>query len=185
MPGVKIIERYAFYDCKALTDVECGKLEIIGKFAFKCCNSLRSINLLSAKIVENGAFTECTALKNVEFVLRDTIDALLLEEWRNDMKDKLGVIDQSLSNTPAGDVLFDVGGKALTVQLWIRSVLRTIVRYKSQHRSYVNEAATTLQSYLPNDIVFKNVFPFLELPSYTFEGEDMQRKRKRGDVQMH
>eukprot|EP00984_Skeletonema_dohrnii_P008486 scaffold3125_cov118-Skeletonema_dohrnii-CCMP3373.AAC.4 len=105
-------------------------------------------------------------------VLRDTIAALLLEEWRNDMKDKLGAIDRSLPTAPVGDGLLDVGEKAEAVHLWIRSVLRNIIGYKAQHRSYLNEAATTLQSCLPNDIVMKNVLPFLKLPSYTFEGED-------------
>ena len=29
MPGVKTVEQGAFFGCEALTDVECGKLEII------------------------------------------------------------------------------------------------------------------------------------------------------------
>eukprot|EP00985_Skeletonema_marinoi_P029009 scaffold26478_cov121-Skeletonema_marinoi.AAC.5 len=235
MPGVEVVEGWAFYDCEVLTYVECEKLERIGNYAFYLCISLRSINLPSAKIVEVSAFNNCTALPNIKFgkelesigngafwgctsleritiplkegiitadgifqgckklvrvdlvegeVLRDTIAALLLEEWRNDMNDKLGAINQSLPTTPAGDGLFDVGGKAQAVQLWISSVLSTIVQYKARHRSYLNEAAATLQPFLPNeaattlqlalpnDIVLNNVLPFLELPSFTFEGED-------------
>ena len=34
MPGVKIVERKAFYWCDALTDIECNELEIIGRGAF-------------------------------------------------------------------------------------------------------------------------------------------------------
>eukprot|EP00985_Skeletonema_marinoi_P014523 scaffold7364_cov73-Skeletonema_marinoi.AAC.3 len=223
MPGVEVVEEYAFYFCKALTVVECDKLERIGRSAFAFSTSLGSINLPSAKIIGDGAFNYCKALKNVKFgkelesiswgafsrctsleriaiplkegmitadnifqgckklvrvdlvegeVLRDTIAALLLEEWRNDMKDKLVAIDQSLPTTPAGDDFYDVGGKAQTVQLWISSVLSTIVQDKAQHRSYLNEAATTLQLASPNDVVIENVLPFLELPLYTFEGED-------------
>jgi hypothetical protein len=67
MPGVKVVDRRAFYYCKALTDVECGKLEIIRHRAFMRCESLTIINLPSAKIVERRAFAGCTALTNVEF----------------------------------------------------------------------------------------------------------------------
>ncbi|KAK1737814.1 hypothetical protein QTG54_011586 [Skeletonema marinoi] len=67
MPGVKIVEGCAFYECDALTDVECGKLEIIKEQAFFRCRSLRSINLPSARIVEENAFTYCQALTDVKF----------------------------------------------------------------------------------------------------------------------
>ncbi len=67
MPGVKIVESMAFYHCKAMTDVECGKLEIIGKEAFNSCKSLRSINLPSARIIELAAFFGCKALMDAKF----------------------------------------------------------------------------------------------------------------------
>eukprot|EP00985_Skeletonema_marinoi_P023731 scaffold15942_cov74-Skeletonema_marinoi.AAC.7 len=89
------------------------------------------------------------------------------------MNEEINAINQSLPTTPAGsDDVDDVGGKAEAVQLWIRSVLRKTIHYKAQHQHLLNEAATTLQHALPSDIVIKNVLPFLELPSYTFEGED-------------
>eukprot|EP00984_Skeletonema_dohrnii_P009048 scaffold3398_cov84-Skeletonema_dohrnii-CCMP3373.AAC.3 len=232
---VKTVKEWAFARCpslrivimrgvEALTDVECGKLEIIKESAFAGCKSLRSIDLPSAKIVEvcvfsrcksltsvifgkelerigRASFYECTSLQRIAIplkdgmiaadntfrgckslkqvnlvegaVLRDTIDALLLEEWRNDMKDKVDAINQSLPDTPAGSCYnFEVGGKAQAVRMWIRTVLRKIIHCKAQHRIYLNEAAAALQLDLPNDIVNKNVLPFLELPSYTFEGED-------------
>ncbi|KAK1737702.1 hypothetical protein QTG54_011474 [Skeletonema marinoi] len=87
-------------------------------------------------------------------------------------------IDQILPNTSAGDG-DDVGGKALAIRMWISSVLRKIIRYKAQHHSLLNEAATTLQHALPQDIMMNNVLPFLELPSFTFEGGDTKRKRKK------
>eukprot|EP00984_Skeletonema_dohrnii_P039099 scaffold43094_cov272-Skeletonema_dohrnii-CCMP3373.AAC.1 len=48
MPGVEVVEEDAFIDCPALTDIECGKLEIIKFQAFADCTSLMSINLTSA-----------------------------------------------------------------------------------------------------------------------------------------
>ena len=67
MPGVKIVELFAFDGCTALTDVECGMLEDIGLDAFMECKSLRSINLPSAMIVDESAFDGCTALTDVKF----------------------------------------------------------------------------------------------------------------------
>ena len=94
-----------------------------------------------------------------------------MEEWKNDMNEEIDAISQILPNTSAGE-WNDPGGKAQEIRTWIRSVLRKIVRYKAHHRRYLNEAATTLHSALPNDIILKNVLPFLELPSHTFDGED-------------
>ena len=66
MPGVTIVEEYAFYGT-ALTDVECGKLERIEEAAFENCTSLRTINLPSAEIVEYNAFRNCIDLTGVKF----------------------------------------------------------------------------------------------------------------------
>eukprot|EP00984_Skeletonema_dohrnii_P007520 scaffold2735_cov75-Skeletonema_dohrnii-CCMP3373.AAC.5 len=232
MRGVEVVEGEAFYECDALTDVECDKLERIGVGAFNCCKSLTKIILPSAKIVEECAFSNCTALTKVKFgkelesigwrafgrctsleritiplkdgmitydnifrrckkmkhvdlvegaVLRDTTDALLLEEWRNDMKNKIGAINQILPTTPAG-VYEEMRGKAQAIRTWIRSVLHKIIDYKAQHQSLLNEAATTLQLALPNDIVLNNILPFLKLPSHTFEGEVYGEEEEEGDV---
>ncbi|KAK1748093.1 hypothetical protein QTG54_000032 [Skeletonema marinoi] len=177
LPSAKIVEGYAFYNCTALTNVELGKeLESIEEWAFAYCTSMERITipLKDGIITDNNIFRGCKKLTHVDLVegavLRDTIAALLLEEWKNDMKDKLGAINHILPTARAGG--FDVGEKAHEVRRWIRSVLRNIIRYKAQHLSILNEAATTLQHALHQDIVFKNVLPFLELPSYTFEGED-------------
>eukprot|EP00984_Skeletonema_dohrnii_P005391 scaffold1897_cov74-Skeletonema_dohrnii-CCMP3373.AAC.3 len=179
LPSARIVEGSAFYGCEALTNVKFGKeLESIGRAAFCNCTSLERITipLKDGMNIADDSFRGCKKMEHVdlveEAVLCDTIAALLLGEWRNDMKDKLGAINQILPTAPAGDGLFDVGGKAQTVQLWISSVLSTIVQYKAQHRSYLNEAATALQLASPNDAVLENVLPFLELPSYMFEGED-------------
>jgi hypothetical protein len=62
-----IVGRFAFSRCSALTDVECGKLEIIEGYAFIGCNNLRSINLPSARIVEHEVFKNCKTLTEVKF----------------------------------------------------------------------------------------------------------------------
>ena len=120
------------------------------------------------------AFKE-TRLKHVDLVegaiLSETIAALLLEEWKDDMSEEIDSISRVLPNTRTGS-WNDPGGKAKEIRTWIRSVRRKIVHYKAEHRRYLSEAATALYSALPNDIVIKNVLPFLELPSHTFEGED-------------
>jgi len=233
MPGVKVAEESAFYYCDALTDVECGELEIIGVSAFRRCKSLGSINLPSAKIVKHYAFDNCEAMTDVKFGsslerieegafahcpleritlplkdnmithdnifkgcehlehvdlvggIHETVAALQVEGWRNDINEEIDSINQILPTTPAGDTRSynttiqishgdpdDVGEKAIVIRTWIRSVLRKIIGYKARHRRLLMEAATALElASLPNDIVIENVLPFLELPSYTFEVE--------------
>ena len=231
MPGVKIIERNAFYDCRSLTDVECDKLEIIGHCAFCHC-SLRKINLSSARIVQEDAFACCNALTDVKFgskleridesafilcealeqitiplkdgsittdnifmccnnlrhvhlvegKLQETIAALHLEEWRDDMKKEIDSINQILPNAHAGNWDYnegervvenvDLGEKAGAIRRWIRSVLHKITDYKAEHRHLLNEAATTLEVFLPNDIVTNKGLSFLNLPPHTFEEDD-------------
>jgi len=226
MPGVKIVGTWAFSECRALTDVECGKLEIIGENAFGYCNSLRSINLPSARIVKGDAFGDCRALTDLKFgsklerfdemaccccvsleritmplkdnmfdhndafvgcynlnhvdlvegELHETIAALHLEKWKNNMKtviDRINEIHLPNANPGYHDDYAeddnDVGRKAVVIRLWIRSVLHQIRLYKAEHRLLLDEdVAPALKRVLPNDIVMDNVLPFLELPSYTF-----------------
>ena len=245
IPGVKIVEKWAFWCCRDLADVECDKLERIGGFAFSYCDSLRSINLPSVKIVEKYAFNRCTGLTDVTFGdklerierwafdncesleriaiplsndiiddddddddvyrslftyhgscdvftrcenlkhvdlvggVHETIAALPVDEWRNDMNAAIDAINQILPNTPAGryvrhDYVVE-GGKGRAVKRWIRSVLCKIVDYKQRHCSMLTEATATLVeklALLPQDIVINNVLPFLDLPSFTFEVEE-------------
>ena len=103
-------------------------------------------------------------------VVNETIAALQMEEWKNDMNNEIDAINQSLACAPTGNEVNDEG-KARAIRTWIRSVLGKIVHYKAEHNRILNEAAAALQPALPNDIVLKNIFPFIELPSFTFEGE--------------
>eukprot|EP00984_Skeletonema_dohrnii_P032645 scaffold27103_cov79-Skeletonema_dohrnii-CCMP3373.AAC.2 len=183
LPSAKIVELYAFNHCKALTDVKFGKeLEIIDLCAFDGCTSLEriAIPLKDGMITQNNTFQGCKNLKHVDLVggVRETIDALLLDKWRNDMDVKIDSINQILPTTPAGND-FDVGGKAREIRRWIRSVLRKIIHYKAQHQRLLNEAASTLQFALPQDIMVNNVLPFLELPSHMFEVGGHEEGRRR------
>ena len=185
LPSARIVELYAFNYCKALMKVKFGKeLEIIGYRAFDGCTSLERITipLKDGMITENNTFQGCKKLKHVDLVegvgVRDTIAALLLEQWKNDMDRKIDSINQILSNTPAGND-FDAGGKARALRRWIRSVLRKIICYKAEHQRLLNEAASTLQLALPQDIMVNNVLPFLELPSQMSEVEGHEEGRRR------
>ncbi|KAK1733385.1 leucine-rich repeat domain-containing protein [Skeletonema marinoi] len=182
LPSAKIVG-WAFTGCTALTNVEFGKeMESIEEKAFYRCTSLERITipLKDGIITENNTFKKCENLKHVDLVggggVHETIAALLLEGWKNDMDREINSINQSLPTTPAGDDFNDAGGKALAIRMWIRSVLRKIIHYKAQHQSFLNEAATTLQHTLPRDIMVNNVLPFLELPSYTFEVGDHEEE---------
>ena len=73
-----------------------------------------------------------------------------------------------------GELGSDPGQKARVIQWWIRSVLYKINHYKAKHQRILDEAAATLQLALPHEIVMKNVLPFLQLPSHTFEVEDQE-----------
>eukprot|EP00985_Skeletonema_marinoi_P022797 scaffold14744_cov98-Skeletonema_marinoi.AAC.4 len=176
LPSIKIVKGGAFHNCKALTDVKFGnKLEKIEACAFKGCRSLRSITLplKDGMITRDTIFTGCVNLEHVNLGggIYETVAALQLNDWRNDMNEEIDSINQILPHTPAGRGDGDVGEKAMVIRTWIRSVLRKIVDYKAHHHLLLMEAATALELTLPKDIVIENVLPFLELPSYTFEVE--------------
>ena len=64
--------------------------------------------------------------------------------------------------------------------------IRSPQNYSLQSRasSFLNEAASTLQSFLPNDIVLNNILPFAfrEMPSYTFQGEEDQEEEEERET---
>ena len=177
LPSIRILERHAFASCKNLINAKFGEeLESIGTAVFYNNTSLERINLpLKNRMItaDDEIFRWCAKLIRIDLVggVHETVAALLMEEWKNDMNDEITAINRILPNTPSGNN-FNAGGKAHVIRAWIRSVLHKIIEYKAEHRRYLNEAATTLQQALPNDIVLKNVLPFLELPSHTFDGEN-------------
>eukprot|EP00984_Skeletonema_dohrnii_P030376 scaffold21779_cov69-Skeletonema_dohrnii-CCMP3373.AAC.1 len=117
LPSAKIVERWALSWCTALTNVKFSdKLERIGRAAFWNCTSLERITipLKDDVITADDTFQGCKNLKHVdlveEAVLRNTIAALLLDEWKIVMKDKIDSINQILPTAPAGGGI-DAGGK--------------------------------------------------------------------------
>ena len=176
-----IVEDHAFNVCKALNHVTFGNnLKVIYEKAFGGCDSLQRITIPLKEnfISANGIFKHCKNLNDVDLVegdqLDDTIDALLLDEWRKDITNEIHSISQILPNTSAGvTFLGDAGRKASEIREWIRRVLRKIIDYKTEHRQVVKEAASMLAyTILPHDVLVNNVLPFVELPSYSFGGDD-------------
>eukprot|EP00984_Skeletonema_dohrnii_P021464 scaffold10729_cov91-Skeletonema_dohrnii-CCMP3373.AAC.7 len=188
LPSAKIVEDGAFSET-ALTDVKFGsELERIEGVAFDDCRSLERITipLKDGIIATDDIFYKCVNLVHVDLVegeVHETIAALQLEEWRNDMNEEIDSINQILPTVSAGfseeedDVEEDddVEGKTEAIRTWIRSVLGKIIHYRAEHQRLLDEEiATTLEHSLSQDIVMNNVLPFLELPSYTFEAEDYE-----------
>eukprot|EP00984_Skeletonema_dohrnii_P022823 scaffold11925_cov155-Skeletonema_dohrnii-CCMP3373.AAC.2 len=176
LPSAKIVKHYAFNYGKSLTDVKFGnKLERIERSAFIGCRSLRRIALplKDGLIADDNIFDGCRNLEHVDLVgrIHETVAALQLEEWENDMNEEIDSINRILPTAPAGGETYNnMGEKAIVIRMWIRSVLRKITHYKAEHQRLLDEeVATTLQLILPQEIVLNNVLPFLELPSYTFE----------------
>ena len=181
MPSARTVERSAFYESTALKDVKFGReLETIEEEIFSGCTSLERITipLKDGLIAARDIFTECENLKHVDLVereeLQETIAALQLEEWRNDMIEVIESINETLRYIPTGIGVFDPEENDLAIRMWVRSVLYKIIDYKAEHRRVLDEeVAPILQFALPREIVVNNVLSFLALPSHMFEGEDV------------
>ena len=182
LPSARIVGCMAFRECEALTDAKFGcKLERIFYLSLKDCSSLERITIP----LKNGLFTTddiflgCAALKHVDVIeeaeLNETISALQLEEWRNDMNEEIDSINQILPSARIGYYdggnHLEPGEKVQVIRTWVRSVLDKIIHYKGEHQRILDVAENTLQPHLPKDILTNNVLPFLSLPSYSFDGE--------------
>ena len=200
MPSARIVGRCGFSNCFSLMGAHFSRnLKRIEHKAFFECFSLERITLpLKHKLIaEKDVFMACENLNQIhlveEAVLQETVAAL--REWRNDMNRvseddaltqisetlRIESIHQILPKARAGhyeygaDPLFaehDPGQKARAIRWWIKAVLDKIVRCKAEHQRVLDGAATRLQLALPQDIVMNSVLPFLQLPSYTFVGEE-------------
>ncbi len=180
LPSAIIVGVIAFNHCKALFDVTFGNTLVrFEEKAFLGCEALERITIPlkdNFLITANDTFQACKSLKQVDLVegveLHETVAALQLEEWRNDMNREIDSINQILPDTHAGASIHDdegnEGGKAQAIRRWIRSVLFKISYYKAEHQKVLEEAATAIPFALPRDIMMKNVLSFLELPPYTF-----------------
>ena len=170
LPSARIIEELAFEECD-LTDVKFGnKLERIEDTAFNYCLNLERITMPLKDGVRTmlGLFKGCHDLNHADLVggelLNEFVEALIFEDWRNDIKEEINSINRIFPETPAGDVddEFAISPKARAIKRWIRSLLRKLVHYKAEHQRLLDETETTLQLALPQEIV-RNIIPFLEL----------------------
>ncbi len=184
LSSARIVLRNAFAECVALEDARFGsKLERIEGMAFVNCPSLGQITIpLKGDIIPNdNTFSGCDNLNNVDLVegeLHETIAFLQLKDWRNDISEEIDSISQILPNAPAG---YDwvVGDKAVTIRGWIRSILHKFIHFKIQHQRLLDEEVdSALQLVLPQEIMRSYVLSFLELPSNTFEVEELEEERR-------
>ena len=178
LPSARIVGEHALWGCEVLTNAKfSNKLERIEESAFNRCTSLERITipLKDGIIIDDGIFAQCDNFNHVDLLegeLHETIAALHLEDWRNDMNEEINSINRILPNARAGyyDFANLIGGeKGTAVLAWIRSVLRKIIHYQAEHKRLLDQAASTLQFALPQDITSNNVLPFLDLPPHTFE----------------
>jgi hypothetical protein len=189
--AVQFVGEEAFESCEDLTCAKFSKkLERFEDMAFLDCTSLEQITipLKNGLITEDFVFQGCENLRHVDLVegvfraieqticigeLHETIAALQFEDWKNDMNETVNSIDKLLIIERAlGSDDNDDGDLARVIRRWISRTLAKIIRYKAKHQRIIGEAASILQLALPHDIVVVSILPFLELPSYAFEGEE-------------
>jgi hypothetical protein len=154
LPKVRVIGECAFGGCKQLTEVKLSEdLETIEGYAFGHCPRLRRIAVpLKDNLLDINAFYQCNDLKTVNLVgwVHNTISSLLLDGWRNEMKDEIDRINQVLPNTPAND-------KTEAIQQCMRSVLQRYEHLTSEHYALLKNNMTQLElalwkSNLPNNV---------------------------------
>eukprot|EP00984_Skeletonema_dohrnii_P034477 scaffold33569_cov84-Skeletonema_dohrnii-CCMP3373.AAC.11 len=142
MPSVKTVGRWAFKNCEQLTDLEFGEeLETIQERAFDSCLSLRRIAMpLMSNMIGADVFYFCPNLTTVDLVggIHNTIASLHLEGWKNEMKDEINRINQALPDLYTEE-------KTPVVRDWMRTIIRRIDHYKTEHRSLLKESTTLLE----------------------------------------
>jgi hypothetical protein len=176
MPSIRSVGKYAFQHCHALTDAVFGQdLEKIEEYAFYGCTTLRRIAIPSKDnlIIGNNAFNMCS-LSRVDTLDVGIISHLHMESWRNEMKDEIDRINQTLPNTRAIE-------KTQAVQQWIAGVLRRMEQYKGEHQTLVKEAMTLLELVLWKANLRENKADDVAATQEGVRVTRGQRKRKRND----
>ncbi len=149
LPSVRKVGEDAFWSCKALTDAVFGKdLGIIERRAFRDCKVLRRIaiplkhNLIVGEDGRMNAFSTCRNLSKVDVVggIQKTISSLHLETWRNEMKEEIDRINQTLPRYHTWD-----REKIPAIWGWRDEVLNRLEHYKAEHTLLVKEAMTLLE----------------------------------------
>ena len=143
LPKVRVIEESVFNNCEKLTDVELlphHHGQRIGSYLFQNCPSLRRITIPLNSAYANTVFYDCDKLTQVVLIggIHKTISSLLLERWRNEMKDEICRINQILPNTGRF-------GKTSKIKEWIKTTIERICHYKAEHRKLLKEFTTLLE----------------------------------------
>ena len=153
IPSVRTVQPEAFRSCFQLTDVEFGiDLEIIGCHSFHCCPNLRRIaiplkhNLFTFDSSEHeqsyNQFEGCKNLTKVDIVgadgIHNTISSLLIESWKDEMKEEFDRINRELPSTHMDE-------KTDLIRLWVRSVINRLDHYKAEHNRLLKEHMTQLE----------------------------------------
>ena len=135
-----------------LVDAELSEyLERIGERPFHCCRRLRRISIpFKDDMMEDDdifhLFKNCNNLSQVDLIggIHKTISSLLLENWRNEMKDEIDRINQDLPNTAEWP---GTGRNAKTeaIRQWMEGVLRRMKHYKSERYALLKDAMTLLE----------------------------------------
>ena len=139
----------AFCICGQLTEVEFGSnLETVEIGSFIGCERLRRIaiplkdGLFPYDDDRDGGeidryfdqFHNCHNLTTVDLIgeIHNTISALALQSWRDEIYQEIERINVTLPNTPADE-------KTEAIRLWIGSVINTVEHYKTQHNTLLKE----------------------------------------------
>ena len=143
LPSVTSIGEGAFDSCTVLTDVVFGKdLEGIEGSAFNGCVVLSriAVPLKDDLIIEDRAFRSCNNLSRVNIVggIHKTISSLHMESWKNQMKEEIDRINETLPEIAADE-------KGAAISQWIEHVLLRMEHYKEEHHVLVKEAMVLLE----------------------------------------
>ena len=127
LPSARIVYDEAFSGCKALLNVDLVNLEAMYWCSFSGCAALERIRIpLKGCLFRYDNFRGCKEWKNVDLVggVHETIAALHLDQWRNDMNEEIDSINQILPGIHDDAKLDDLDeGKAEKIKRWFRQFL--------------------------------------------------------------
>ncbi len=142
LPKVRDIGRWAFQHCEQLTDVELlsDDPERIEDEAFRNSSVRRIVMPLKDIRFDRFVFFECRKLSQVDLVggIHLTISSLLLESWREEMKNEINQINLDLPKISSYE-------KTGSIRLWIIRVKERIAHYKSEHYALLKKAMALLE----------------------------------------
>ena len=155
--SVRTVQEMAFSHCNELNDVEFGSaLGTIGNRMFLSCHSLRRIaiplkdNLFPLNTIRRPfgnerrctQFDQCFSLRTVDIVgaeeINKTISSLLLDSWRDEMKEEINRINRELPIDADNE-------RTDAIRLWVSSVIDMLGRFKAEHNTLLKEHMTQLE----------------------------------------